>query len=456
MTATSEMLAGLREAFAVQRTRPYEWRRNQLLRLKSMIDENEPALLEALHADLAKSGFEGRMTETGPVLTELAHALAHLKKWMRPRKVSTPLVNQPGHSRIVAEPLGVVLIIAPWNYPFNLLITPLIGAISAGNCAVLKPSELSPATSAVLARLIPSYLDTDAFRVVEGGVETAIDLLDHRFDHIFFTGSEGVGKSVMTAAARHLTPVTLELGGKSPCIVDGTCDLDVAARRITWAKFLNAGQTCIAPDYILVDETITEDLVARMKTSIRAFFGEDPRMSDDYPRMINARHFDRVRGLMRDGTIATGGSVDEASRYIAPTILTDVDPRSEIMNQEIFGPLLPVLTWKSIDEAVAFVNARPKPLALYLFSNSRDVRDTVLGQTSSGSACVNDAVMQISIPDLPFGGVGTSGMGAYHGRASFDTFSHAKSILTKTEWPDPPLRYPPFTKAKLRILKWFQ
>ncbi|MDP2122244.1 MAG: aldehyde dehydrogenase family protein [Hoeflea sp.] len=453
MTQTSDILTDLRATFARHTTRPEAWRRAQLHRLKAMIEENEGAILDALHADLGKSAFEGRLTETGTVLAEINHALKHLKGWMRPTSVWTPITNQPGRSMIKPEPLGVVLVIAPWNYPFNLLATPLIGAIAAGNCAVLKPSEISAHTSRVIARLIPDYLDPQAFRVVEGAAETAKELLDERFDHIFFTGGETVGRIVMTAAAKNLTPVTLELGGKSPAIVEADCDLGIAARRLAWGKFLNAGQTCIAPDYVLVEEKAADGLVAGLRTAITEFFGADPKLSPDYPRLVSDRHFARVRDLISGGTVAVGGESDAATRYIAPTVMTGVDLEAPVMREEIFGPVLPIVTYRTIEEAIAFVTARPKPLALYLFSNTKEVRDRVLEETSSGGVCINDVVMHLAVPDLPFGGVGISGMGAYHGRASFDTFSHRKSVLVKSEWFDLPLRYAPFTATKMKWLR---
>jgi len=456
MTQISDSVAALRTGFDSRKTRPEQWRREQLQRLQAMIEDNESAIHEALHADLRKSGFEARMTETGTVLSEIKHTLSHLKGWMRPKKVSTPLSNQPGSSRIVSEPLGVVLIIAPWNYPVNLILTPLIGAIAAGNCAVLKPSEISANTSALLGRLIPAYMDPEAVQVVEGDAETSTELLEQRFDHIFFTGSEAVGKIVMTAAAKHLTPVTLELGGKSPCIIHDDFDLALAAKRVAWGKFLNAGQTCIAPDYILVQESIRDAFIARLKASIQEFFGDDPSTSPDYPRLVNERHFDRVAGLISGGEIALGGATDRASKYIAPTVLTGVDADAAVMREEIFGPVLPVMTYATINDAITFINARPKPLALYLFSKSSQIHDQVIDATSSGGACINDVVMHLAVPDLPFGGVGASGMGAYHGRTSFNTFSHAKSVLTKSEHLDVPLRYPPYTDTKLRWLKRFQ
>jgi aldehyde dehydrogenase (NAD+) len=456
MTNPSDRIASLRASFDSGKTRPEAWRRTQLERLQAMIEENEEAFNEALHADLGKSGFEARMTETGTVLAEIGHTLSHLKAWMRPDKVSTPLSNQPGHSQVVHEPLGVVLIIAPWNYPVNLVLTPLIGAIAAGNCAAIKPSEVSARTSGLLARLIPAYLDPDAFAVFEGGADVSTALLEQRFDHIFFTGSEAIGKIVMTAAAKHLTPVTLELGGKSPCIIHDDCDLATAARRVAWGKFLNAGQTCIAPDYILVQEGVADAFVQQLGKVTGEFFGDDPKTSPDYPRIINERHFDRVSGLISGGDIAMGGETDRSEKYIAPTVLTGVQPEAAVMREEIFGPVLPVMTYRTIDDAIRFITSRPKPLALYLFAKSGDIQREVIERTSSGGACINDVVMHLAVPDLPFGGVGASGMGAYHGRASFDTFSHARAVLTKSEHFDVPLRYPPFSERKLTWLKRLQ
>jgi len=456
MTTISDRIAALRASFDSRKTRPEKWRRQQLYRLMTMIEENESAIDEALEADLGKSGFEARLSETGPVLSEIEHTLSKLKSWMRPTRVSTPLSNQPGRSKVIHEPLGVVLIVAPWNYPVNLVLTPLIGAIAAGNCAAIKPSEVSARTSELLARLIPAYLDSDAFQVFEGGADISTDLLEQRFDHIFFTGSENIGRIVMTAAAKHLTPVTLELGGKSPCIIAADSDLPLAARRVAWGKFLNAGQTCIAPDYVMVEESVAQSFIEEMKKAIEAFFGADPKASPDYPRLINERHFDRVAGLMSGGTIVTGGETDRDTRYIAPTLLSDVNPDAEVMREEIFGPVLPVMTYTALDEAINFITSRPKPLALYVFAKSGDIHDEVIDRTSSGGACINDVVMHLANAELPFGGVGTSGMGAYHGRASFDTFSHARSVLTKTEYLDVPLRYPPYSKTKLRWLKRLQ
>ncbi len=453
MTQIADMIADLRETFAHHKTRPQEWRRAQLQRLSAMIKDNEADIVAALKADLGRSENESRLVEINTVQSEIRHVLKHLKAWTQPRRVPTPLTNQPGRADIVSEPLGVVLIMAPWNYPVYLILMPLIGAIAAGNCAVLKPSEISANTSKLLARLIPAYMDAEAIRIVEGDAHTASELLAERFDHIFFTGSAVIGKIVMTEAAKHLTPVTLELGGKSPCIVEPDCDLEVAARRIAWGKFLNAGQTCVAPDYVLVHETIADDFVTHLKTSLTRFYGEDPKTSPDYPRIVNDKHFARITKLIGDGHIECGGETDPASRYIAPTILTGVDPASPVMQQEIFGPVLPVIPYASIDEAIGFITARPKPLALYLFSNATEIRDRVMTETSSGGAVINDVVTHLAVPELPFGGVGASGMGACHGRASFDTFSHAKGVLTKSEKFEVKLRYAPFSALKSRLIK---
>jgi aldehyde dehydrogenase (NAD+) len=353
----------------------------------------------------------------------------------------------------VREPLGVVLVISPWNYPVQLLLSPLVGAIAAGNCAVLKPSEVTPNVSDVIGRLVPKYLDPDAITVVQGGVDETTAVLRERFDHILYTGNGAVARHVMEAAAKHLTPITLELGGKSPCIVDKDVDLMVAARRIAWGKFLNAGQTCVAPDYVLVHESRERDLIDALKKAVHEFYGDDPKRTPDYGRIVNERHHRRLAVLLKDGEVALGGQADEADRYIAPTILRNVPTNAPVMADEIFGPILPVLTVRSIDEAVTFVNARPKPLALYVFTKDPKVGEDVLARTSSGGACVNATIWHLANPNLPFGGVGPSGMGAYHGRDSFETFSHRKAVVTKSTRIDPKLAYPPYTRLKTEILK---
>ena len=361
----------------------------------------------------------------------------------------------PATAQVISEPLGVALVISPWNYPVQLLVEPLAAALAAGNCVVVKPSELAPSTSAVIARHLPNYLDPEAVVVVEGAVEETTALLDQRFDHIFFTGSTGVGKVVMAAAARHLTPVTLELGGKSPTIVAADADIGVAARRIVWGKLINAGQTCIAPDYLLVEDAVVDELIDRIRSTIRSFYGDDPAGSADLGRIVNERHFDRVCGLVDGGggTVVIGGGRDRTTRKIEPTVVLDPDLDSPLMAEEIFGPVLPVVRVASIDQAIDAVNSRPKPLALYVFTSSNATADRVIASTSSGGACVNHVVVHVLPESLPFGGVGPSGMGAYHGRAGFDAFSHRRTVLRKPTRPDPAMLYPPYTKAKESLIR---
>ncbi|MDH3236131.1 MAG: aldehyde dehydrogenase family protein [Alphaproteobacteria bacterium] len=445
----------LRATFAAGRTRPAGWRRDQLSALEAMLDAHERDFSDALKADLGKSATEAYLTEIEFLRGETRHARRHLGRWMRPRRVSTPLFAQPGRSRLVAEPLGVALIMAPWNYPLMLALSPLIGAIAAGNCAVVKPSEIAPNTSAAIAKHLPDFLDADAFAVIEGDATTATALLGERWDKVFYTGNATVGRIVMAAAAKHLTPVTLELGGKSPCIVLDDAKLDVAARRIVWGKFLNAGQTCVAPDYVLVDRGQEAALLEALKRTVADFYGPDPAASEDFARIVNERHVARLEPLLDDGEAVTGGQSDAVSRYIAPTVLTNVAPDSGVMRDEIFGPILPVLPVDGLDEAIAFVNARPKPLALYLFSESRDAAARVIAETSAGGMAVNDTVLHLAVPSLPFGGVGESGTGAYHGEFSFRAFSHEKAVLMRRSWPDVMFRYPPMTRRKLGILKRF-
>ena len=373
---------------------------------------------------------------------------------MKPERMRAPWLLWPSSARIHREPFGVVLIVSPWNYPLQLALAPLVGALAAGNCAVIKPSELAPATSSFLAATLLRYLDPECVQVVEGGPSEAEALLAERWDYIFYTGSPRVGRMVMEAAAKHLTPVTLELGGKSPCIVDRSANLRVAARRIMWGKLMNAGQVCIAPDYVLVDETVEAELLTHMAAAIKEFYGEDPRRSPDFARIVNQRHFRRIMRLIDGGgEIYLGGESCEDELYIAPTILTKSSLDSPIMQEEIFGPILPVLTVKSTDEAIAFINKREKPLALYLFAEEARVKRQVISGTSSGAITVNYPSVHAAMTCLPFGGVGNSGMGAYHGRASFETFSHRKSVFTKGTWPDPSLAYPPLSKLKERIIR---
>jgi aldehyde dehydrogenase (NAD+) len=429
------------------------WRVEQLNALRRMLDEKEGEILEALALDLGKSVFEAWVSEIGFLKQEIGYTTKHLADWMQPQRVGAPIIQQPARATIVREPLGVVLIIGPWNYPLQLVLAPLIGAIAAGNCSLIKPSELAANTSALLARLIPVYLDRHAVEVVEGAVEETTALLKERFDHIFFTGGATVGRIVMRAASEYLTPVTLELGGKSPCIVDEKVDLAVAAKRIIWGKFLNAGQTCVAPDYLLVHRAVAEPLMRAMKSALTDFYGDDPRNSPDYGRIISRRHFDRLVSLMDGMDVEVGGEKDEESRYLAPTIISRPPSDSPLMSEEIFGPLLPFVVVDSIGEAIDQINARPRPLALYLFSKDKAVHETVVAETSSGGVCINDVVVHLLPHELPFGGVGESGMGAYHGRASFECFSHSKSLLNRSTKIDPRRRYPPYNRRHLNIIK---
>jgi acyl-CoA reductase-like NAD-dependent aldehyde dehydrogenase len=439
-----------REFFATGKTKDVEWRIEQLKRLKQAIVDDQEAIVNAVKADLGRPDFEAYFEIAA--ISEINYALKHLKSWVKPKKVATSIDQFPASAKIYPEPLGVVLIISPWNYPFQLMISPLTGAIAAGNCAVLKPSEVAVNTSRVIADIIQKTFDPAYIAVVEGGVETSQQLLEEKFDHIFFTGGTAIGKIVMQAAAKHLTPVTLELGGKSPCIVDSDVDLKYAAKRITWGKYLNAGQTCIAPDYLLVDRRIKSDLLTEIQKCVEEFYGDDPAQSPDYARLISRRHFERLEPLLKDGEIVMGGQTKPEEKYIAPTVMDQVSWESPVMQEEIFGPILPVLEYTDFKEAIAQINARPKPLALYIFSKDKQKQEQVLQETSSGGVCINDTVMQVGVSTLPFGGVGDSGIGSYHGKASFDTFSHYKSVLKKGFRFDPNWRYPPY-KDKLSLLK---
>lgn len=452
----AEVHKRLRAAFDGGRTRSAEWRKEQLRALKRLLAEGEHELLEALRLDLGKPAVEGFVTDLAFVRAEIDHTLSHVDAWLRPERVAVPVKQQPGKARIHRDALGVVLIIGPWNYPVQLVLAPLVGAIAGGNAAVVKPSEVSAHTSHALARLVPRFLDTEAIAVVEGGVEETTALLEERWDHVFYTGNGAVGRVVMTAAAKHLTPVTLELGGKSPVIVDASANLDVAARRIAWGKYLNAGQTCIAPDYVLVDRRVEGPFLARLRDAVTQFYGTDPSQSGDYGRIVNERHFARLSLLLDGegaGELVYGGERDEGERYLAPTALRNTDPAAPIMAEEIFGPLLPTLAVDDLDTAIAFVTARDKPLALYVFAEDPDAVRRVVDGTSSGGVCVNATIFHIAVPGLPFGGVGESGMGAYHGRSTFETFTHRKSVLTRPTRVDPSIAYPPYRGLKAKLLR---
>jgi aldehyde dehydrogenase (NAD+) len=446
-------VASLRRVFDAGRTRSLGWRREQLKRLIAMHDDHADEFIAALQADLGKPTFEAFTSDVGQGKTEAKNALKNLRKWTRPERIGWLPVM--GKARVLREPLGVVLIISPWNYPIGLLLSPLVGAIAAGNAVVLKPSEVTPHVSAALARWIPEYLDPEAIWLVEGGVAETSALLEQRFDHIFYTGNGRVAQIVMEAAARHLTPVTLELGGKSPCIVHEDADIETAARRIAWGKFSNAGQTCVAPDYVLVHESKEAELIAALERSVHEFYGKDPKETPDFGRIVNRRHHERLSTLMKDGDPVFGGELDAEQCYVAPTVLRDAVDDSRVMQEEIFGPILPVRRIHDIDEAIDFVNGREKPLALYLFTKDQGVENAVLSRTSSGGACVNGTLMQIMDSRMPFGGVGPSGTGAYHGRHTFETFSHRKSVLTRGTRFDPKIMYPPYGKTVTRLVRRF-
>jgi len=445
----------LRATFESGRTRPAAWRKAQLAGLRRMMIDADAELTAALRADLGRPSMEAYAADIGHTKAELRHIDKHVERWMARTKVRVPMTVAPAKAWVQPEPLGVALIIAPWNYPIQLLVEPMAAALSAGNCVLAKPSELAPACSAALARLLPQYVDPEAVIVVEGGVEATTALLDQRWDHIFFTGSTAVGHVIAQAAAKHLTPTVLELGGKSPTYVHASADLDVAARRIAWGKFLNAGQTCIAPDYVLADRQIRDELVDKLVAQITEFYGTDPKSSASFGRIVNERHLARLRGLLDRGagTVVTGGTVDDAQRYVPPTITVDPSPDSPIMSEEIFGPILPVLAMDGPNQARDFITARPKPLALYVFANDQAAIDAVVDGTSSGGVCINQTLMHLIPANLPFGGVGDSGMGAYHGKAGFDVFSHHKSVLRKPVKPDLKMLYPPYKAPVERLLR---
>jgi aldehyde dehydrogenase (NAD+) len=441
-----------RTFFRTGATRPLEYRRVQLQKLGHAIETREQKLFDALHTDLRKSPHQAFTSEIGLVLAEIHHTQRHLRAWMKPQRRSTPLLCWPSRGWVRPEPRGLALIIGPWNYPFQLLLSPLVGALAAGNCAVLKPSEFAPHTATAIAQLIGETFPAEYVAVVPGERETAETLLCERFDSIFFTGSTTVGRAVMTAAAKHLTPVALELGGKCPCLVCADAPLALAARRIVWGKFMNAGQTCVAPDFVLADRRIHSALVSAMKQAIRDFYGEHPEHSPDYGRIVNRRHFDRLTSYLAAGEIEHGGQRDVDDLYLAPTILTNVTWDSPVMQEEIFGPILPVKDFDDLATALAQLGDRPTPLALYLFTRNGATQERVLSETRSGGVCLNDTVSHMIGSGLPFGGLGESGLGVYHGRASFDCFTHHRSVLCRSFVYDSSLRYPP-ARTALKTLK---
>ncbi len=441
-----------KEYFLKGDSKAISFRRKQLKKLRTAIKQSESKISKALFDDLNKSPFEAYSTEIGFVLEEIRYHLRHLNHWVKSESVSNPITNFPGSAYLTHEPKGTVLIIAPWNYPMQLLIAPLVGAISAGNTVILKPSELAVNTAKIMEEVINTCFEKEYVHVVNGGVETSKHLLSLEFDHIFFTGSTHVGRIVAQEAAKKLIPVTLELGGKSPCIVDKDADVKLAARRIIWGKLINAGQTCIAPDYLFVHEKIKGKLIPELIKAVKSFYGEDVEQSPDYPRIINEPNVHRLAHLIEGAEIIHGGKYDLSSRYFEPTILNNVDFKMPVMQQEIFGPVLPVITFRELDEVIKQSNKMPKPLAMYFFSKNKKNQQKIIKNLQSGGVCINDTIMHIVNSKLPFGGTGHSGIGAYHGKFSFTTFSHAKSVVKKGTWLDVPIRYAPF-KNKLSIIK---
>jgi acyl-CoA reductase-like NAD-dependent aldehyde dehydrogenase len=443
----------LRKAVDAGIERPLSWRLAQLDGLLRFVHDHESSMLDALKADLGRCRTEARMADVSMVCSEIRLMKRNLRRWLRPKRVRTPLAAQPGKSWVQQEPFGLALILGTWNYPFQQILIPLAGALAAGNAAVVKLPESAPNSAALMAVQLERYVDPKAVIVVSGGPETASRLLALRFDKIFYTGSSRVGRLVMAAAAANLTPVTLELGGKNPVIVAADAPLDVTARRIVWGRFMNTGQLCVAPDYVFVPEHLRLSLIEALQRAIECFYGPDPQRSDSYGRIVNAVHFARLSALLKQGRIVIGGKSDEKDRYIAPTVLTDLPADAAVLQDEIFGPILPVVGYQELDEALAFIRSRPKPLVLHLFTRNRALQKRLIDNVSAGSILVNDVVVNQVIPGLPFGGVGESGMGSFHGRYTFDAFTHAKAVVRRSLRGDLDVRYPPFTALKERILQ---
>ena len=449
------MFEELRKLYSTGATFDVAFRKERLRRLAACLEAERGALESALKADLGKSAEEAWLTEIGFVEREIAHALRHIDRWMRDKSVRTPLFMFPGKSRLVAQPRGLVLIISPWNYPIQLSLSPLVAALSAGNVAVVKPSEFAPATSHWLAEHLPKVTGSDVVAVVEGGVPETTEILAQKFDFIFFTGSTRTAKVIAHAAAEHLTPVSLELGGKSPCVVDATAKLDLAAKRLAFGKLLNCGQTCVAPDYLLIDRRVKDEFIALLKKHITTMAGENALANAQYVHMINRKHYDRVMGLIDPAKVVLGGQGDPETLRIQPTIMDGVTADDAIMQEEIFGPVLPVMSYDSLDEAIDFIRSREHPLALYLFSEDKRTQERFLKSVPFGGGCINDTIIHLATSRMGFGGVGNSGMGSYHGRKSFDTFSHEKSIVDKSTWMDLPVRYMPYSPIKDKLLRMF-
>ncbi len=450
-----ELIEKQRIFFESGKTKQVDYRILQLRKLRTGIQRMEKEINEALKKDLNKSEFESYMTEIGMVLHEIRFTIKNTREWAKRKLRKTPLAQFPAISFTVSEPYGVVLIMAPWNYPFQLMLAPLIGAISAGNCAVLKPSAYASETSRVIAKLIASCFPPEYVTVVQGGREQNQGLLQEKFDYIFFTGGTEVGRIVMQAAAKNLTPVSLELGGKSPCIIDKTANLSLAAKRIAFGKFLNAGQTCVAPDYVMVQEDVKDEFILKLQKWLNHFFGDTPLENDDLPKIINQHHYERLMKLMEGENIVIGGKGDDSRNLIEPTILDGITKDSVIMKEEIFGPILPIMTYHHISDVIEYVTKHPKPLACYLFTTDSTVSHTVVKNISFGGGCINDTIIHLATPYMGFGGVGESGMGSYHGIESFHTFSHRKSIVKKANWLDLSMRYHPYNQKNLTLIRKF-
>lgn len=447
----NSLVAHQRDYFESGATRPLSFRMESLRKLQKALQDNEDLISIAMKSDLNKSPFEAYMTETGMVLDEIRFHLKHLPRWIRTKTVRTPITQFHAKSFMAPEPFGVTLIMSPWNYPLQLCLVPVVGAISGGNCAVIKPSAYAPATSSAIARIIGETFPPEYLAVVEGGREQNNALLEEVFDYIFFTGSVEGGKTVMEAAAKNLTPVTLELGGKSPVIVDETANLRLAAKRIAFGKVLNAGQTCVAPDYLLIHRSVKDRFLEEYAKALKEFF-PDGDLSD-MSVIISEKHFQRVKRLLKGEMAVIGGGINESRRFIEPTVLTEITPDSPIMQEEIFGPILPLMTFTELDDCIKFIRSRPKPLALYLFTESRAVEQKILDTCSFGGGCVNDTIIHLANPLMGFGGVGYSGMGSYHGKLSFDTFTHYRSVVRKSTWIDLPMRYHPYSEKNFKLIR---
>ncbi|XP_043490904.1 aldehyde dehydrogenase, dimeric NADP-preferring isoform X3 [Polistes fuscatus] len=459
MTANyADIVQSMRDTYFSGKTRPLTWRIKQLRQMIRMMEECTPKFLSALATDLGRSKFESTILEINFTIQDVKHAIYNIKDWAAVEKPAKAMVNILDGVEIQKDPYGVVLIIGAWNYPVQLVLAPLIGAIAAGNCVIIKPSEIAQATANLLAEIIPKYLDTECYRVIIGGVAETTELLKQRFDYIFYTGSTNVGKIVREASNKYLTPVTLELGGKSPVYIDNSADICIAAKRILWGKFINVGQTCIAPDYVLCSKEVQNKFLEEARKILKEWYGDNPKESTDFCRIINENHLQRLKNyLSGNGKVAIGGDYDLAEKYISPTVLIDVRPTDPVMQDEIFGPILPIINVDNAYEAIRFINSRDAPLVLYIFSKDKGVQNLIINQTNSGSVCVNDTLSQYCVDTLPFGGVGNSGMGAYHGKYSFDTFVHKKGCLIKNfniiGEKLASCRYPPYTDRKLSLLQ---